>query len=353
MKKSLLLSAAALATVFGVNAQDTPGVVVWDFNTHGIFANFQNPEAMEHRSGNYDFIDKYGKTVNTDGEEMVKVIKTPAEESPTGEAFNTNYGKNNRVISFYDGATYMMHEDANDEVAAENGYEVFPGSDPEVANHPFFGWAQAGEDGKSLGPCRTLWMAGWGSLDEWKDENYNGATAEDWVSTKHGVSLQRCGQGEGSREGYVQFPEVKLPCKITYYVGTAGGRYSKALRAYMQAIHNGTETELIKVCDDATTENSGAIAIKRMYKKEVTFKGTGKAAFRIWSKGTELHIYHVVFDSNYDGENADYDLGTGSVDNVVVDAIDENAPVYNVFGQRVDDSYKGIVIKGGKKYVQK
>lgn len=348
MKKSLLLSAAALATACAAYAQDTPGVVVWDFSTHGIFANFQDPDAMEFRSSNYDFIDKYGSTVNTDGESMVKAIKTtPEDGSP---AYNTNYGKNNRIVSFYDGATYLMHEAAaDDEDAVTNGYEVFPGEEGEAINHPFLGWKQAGEDGKSLGPARTIWMYGWGSLDEWKDENYNGATADDWVSTRHAISLQRCGQGEGSRQSYIQFPEVKLPCKVTYYIGSAGGKYSTKLRTEFQVVRNGEEGEMLKTCEIP----DGEYTTKRMYKKEVTFKGEGKAAFRIWSNGTEIHLYHVVFDSNYDGENADYDLGSGSVDNVVVDFDDANAPVYNVFGQRVDNSYKGIVIKGGKKYVQK
>ena len=30
---------------------------------------------------------------------------------------------------------------------------------------------------------------------------------------------------------------------------------------------------------------------------------------------------------------------------------EEDAPLYNIAGQRVDKSYKGIVIKKGKKYV--
>ncbi|MDE7136176.1 MAG: hypothetical protein K2N91_06045 [Muribaculaceae bacterium] len=350
MKKSLLLSAAAIAAACAVNAQDVPGVKVWDFNTHGIFSLFQDPDAMEYRSGNYDFIDKNGATVNTDKESMVTAIKTPAEESETGAAYNTNYGKNNRIISFYDGMTYLMHEAAaDDEVAAENGYEVFPGSDPEAANHPFFGWAQAGEDGKSLGPCRTLWMPGWGTEDAWEDRDYNAIDEANWVATKHAISLQRCGQGEGSIEGYIQFPEVELPCKVTYYVGSAGGKYAPNLLVNMQAIQNGTETDLMKVTDDAD------FTIKRFYKKEVTFNGTGKASFRIWAKKREIHVYHVVFDSNYDGENADYALDFGAVENVNIDNINAvNAPAYNVYGQRVDvKNYKGIVIQNGKKFILK
>lgn len=351
MKKSLLLSAAAIAAACAVNAQDVPGVKTWDFNTHGIFANFQDPDAMEYRSGNYDFVDKNGATVNTDKESMVKAIKTPAEESPTGAAFNTNYGKNNRIISLYDGATYLMHAaDADDEAAVENGYEVFPGEEGEAINHPFLGWTQAGEDGKSLGPARLIWMYGWGSLDEWKDANYNGATEEDWVATKHAMGMLRCGQGEGSMESYIQFPEVELPCKITYYVGTGSdAKYDTELRVDFQAVKDGAELEKNKVLTLADYTKT------RMHKKEVTFNGTGKAAFRIWSRGRQLHLYHVVFDSNYNGENAEYTVGDAAVENVSIDNINTaNAPAYNVYGQRVDvKNYKGIVIQNGKKYILK
>lgn len=44
--------------------------------------------------------------------------------------------------------------------------------------------------------------------------------------------------------------------------------------------------------------------------------------------------------------------GSAGIDNVVVDEADDTA-VYNLFGQRVDASYKGIVVKKGHKFVQK
>jgi hypothetical protein len=31
----------------------------------------------------------------------------------------------------------------------------------------------------------------------------------------------------------------------------------------------------------------------------------------------------------------------------------ENAPIYNLAGQRVDKSYKGVVIQNDKKFIQK
>lgn len=38
---------------------------------------------------------------------------------------------------------------------------------------------------------------------------------------------------------------------------------------------------------------------------------------------------------------------------VIVDAEDADAPIYNILGQPVDASYKGLVIKNGKKYINK
>ena len=40
------------------------------------------------------------------------------------------------------------------------------------------------------------------------------------------------------------------------------------------------------------------------------------------------------------------------VDNITVDE-NVDAPAYNVAGQRVNDAYKGIVVKNGKKYLNK
>lgn len=46
--------------------------------------------------------------------------------------------------------------------------------------------------------------------------------------------------------------------------------------------------------------------------------------------------------------------GTGGIEDVTVAPVeDADAPAYNLMGQPVDDSYKGIVVKGGKKYLQK
>ncbi len=41
------------------------------------------------------------------------------------------------------------------------------------------------------------------------------------------------------------------------------------------------------------------------------------------------------------------------INNIITDAADANAPAYNLAGQKVGKEYKGVVIKAGKKFVQK
>ena len=41
------------------------------------------------------------------------------------------------------------------------------------------------------------------------------------------------------------------------------------------------------------------------------------------------------------------------VNTVIAEQADENAPVYNLAGQRVNKNYKGVVIQNGRKMIQK
>ena len=44
---------------------------------------------------------------------------------------------------------------------------------------------------------------------------------------------------------------------------------------------------------------------------------------------------------------------TTGINNITTDAADVNAPTYNLAGQKVGKEYKGVVIKAGKKFIQK
>lgn len=59
--------------------------------------------------------------------------------------------------------------------------------------------------------------------------------------------------------------------------------------------------------------------------------------------------------SDADGNfGSDYDFEKSGIDDIIVNEPDEeDGPIYNILGIQVDETYKGIVIKKGKKYIQR
>lgn len=316
MKKSLLFAAAAVAAI-SANAE----TFTYDFCTNPPFC-----AELTEAGANYDFVDKYGSDSNTNGEQF---IADPVEGETKG-VVNTN-----RVISLLDGQTYCVTPDAAFTETYGNG--VLP---EENKAYPFIGWGEKGV-------TRTLLMTNWGSLDAWEDKDYNGATEADWVATKNAIAFNRLGtKGMVSRQDtYIQFPPVTGNVTINVWAGTASDKSSKeqAINVLVTPVIDGVaDTENAVVL----TKEFGSFPEKRMVKLDpAKFDATGKkVSFRIGCNGNILHLYHVTID----GEAA-----AGINDIVINPADNADAPVYNVYGQRVDDSYKGLVIKNGKKYVQK
>ncbi len=317
MKKSLILSAALFAA-FGTNAE----VYTYDFNkTPEFFKLLQLPESEDGLgwTGNYDLIYKDGTTKNTDGEAMI--YKPEGAEKGIARA--------NRLISLYDGQTYLFTEEAN-------SYD-YPVADETILSQPFLSWGEKGI-------TRVIWMSGWGSEDAWEDKAYNAATEADWVSTKHALQFGRIGTlGMVSRgDTWVQFPAVQAPAKLTVYVGSFSDSSSKtqALKTAVTPVVDGVAQEKVIICNEA----SGTFTEKRYYKKEYTYNGTGKVAFRVGPEDQQMYLFHTTIET----------LGESGIEDVIATPVeDENAPVYNVLGIQVDENYKGIVIKNGKKYIQK
>lgn len=59
-----------------------------------------------------------------------------------------------------------------------------------------------------------------------------------------------------------------------------------------------------------------------------------------------LHGIRLLTYSNTNNESA-------GVADVTFEAEDEDAPMYNLQGVQVDENYKGVVIKSGKKYINR
>ncbi len=318
MKKSLILSAALIAA-FGANAE----VFTYDFNNTPIYckaifaeAGTIVDEATELEglgfSGNYDFVDKTGMAKNTCG----SMFNVKDEEGKW-------HAVTNRAIDLVDGQTYTLEGTDGDFT-------------PIDMTHPFICWDQEG-----VGPARTLLMGGWGSLDAWADDNYNAIDEANWVSTKNAIAFNR-NANTGSRTGtYVQFPAIQNPTSLTIWIGHAGGKYiDKGLYAEVVPVVDGVVGEVIPVqgIDDAVA--------KRYYKMNVALPEglKGNVAFRIGCGGSELGLYHVVMENSSE---------SSAIEDIIANDNNENAPVYNAMGIEVDENYKGVVIKNGKKYIQR
>lgn len=106
------------------------------------------------------------------------------------------------------------------------------------------------------------------------------------------------------------------------------------------------------ISDDATAAN--ALLIYRGYyydNKKFTSKDQIKVGDVVVVYG-KLIKFHEKFEMS--AGNYIYSIN-GVVSGVSNITVDENvdAPAYNVAGQRVNDAYKGIVVKNGKKYLNK
>lgn len=106
------------------------------------------------------------------------------------------------------------------------------------------------------------------------------------------------------------------------------------------------------ISDDATAAN--ALIIYRGYyydKGKFTSKDQIKVGDVVVVYGKLIKFYEK-FEMN--SGNHIYSIN-GVVSGVANITVDENvdAPAYNVAGQRVNDAYKGIVVKNGKKYLNK
>lgn len=106
------------------------------------------------------------------------------------------------------------------------------------------------------------------------------------------------------------------------------------------------------ISDDATASN--ALLIYRGYyydKGKFTSKDQIKVGDVVVVYGKLIKFYEKFEMSNGNHIYSINGVASG-VDNITVDK-NVDAPAYNVAGQRVNDAYKGIVVKNGKKYMNK
>ena len=108
------------------------------------------------------------------------------------------------------------------------------------------------------------------------------------------------------------------------------------------------------VSDNGTTEGQQLIVFHGKYIGGANFESKDQINI-----GDEVIVYGqlVNFNGKYEinSNNQIYSINgatSAGVKNITVDK-NVDAPAYNVAGQRVNDAYKGIVVKNGKKYLNK
>lgn len=108
------------------------------------------------------------------------------------------------------------------------------------------------------------------------------------------------------------------------------------------------------ISDNGTTEGQQLIVFHGKYIGGANFESKDQINI-----GDEVIVYGqlVNFNGKYEinSNNQIYSINgatSAGVDNITVDK-NVDAPAYNVAGQRVNDAYKGIVVKNGKKYLNK
>ncbi len=294
MKKTLLLSALAVAA-FGAQAED----IVYDFyKVAPEMAVFLSDEGAVASKVNYDLIDKTGAAVNFAGEMFTLGSK---EEGWHGDI--------TKMIDLTDGAV----------VDADK-------ADP---THSFIVWGEKG-------PSRTIIMGGLGTEDGTFGSDYQAATEADYVATKHALAFLRNANSASREDTYFQVPEVQGPCEIELYAGTPLGKYATQLEVKVVPMVGGE----LKEAESVIKADAEA---KRMYKLIYNYNGNEKVGFRFGCNKHELYLHHIIIKTGVEA----------GVENVAIDSAAENAPIYNTLGIQVDENYKGLVIKGGKKYIQK
>lgn len=113
-------------------------------------------------------------------------------------------------------------------------------------------------------------------------------------------------------------------------------------------------TEAAEVAALAEEGEEGEVTEEPAEAEFVKYDAENKPVFDPTEGHKLLEYYAVVNGRQSEVKSVVLRSGIESgITNVAADAIDVNAPVYNVLGQKVTPEYKGILIQNGKKYINR
>ena len=175
-----------------------------------------------------------------------------------------------------------------------------------------------------------------------------GITTIDFYVTKVGtdgvrMNCKLLGEGDGEINSEWLINEENAYTFGDEYAGTEGGKddpWDEAKTGYNPSRNDGS-----KGADTGANANGIShvtLTVPETVKALNPYKLTLRVVAIDCANNKQLGLYNVKMTSE----------GSTGISNIVA-AGNVNAPAYNIAGQKVDESYKGVIIKNGKKMLQK
>ncbi|MEZ7695473.1 hypothetical protein [Prevotella jejuni] len=168
-----------------------------------------------------------------------------------------------------------------------------------------------------------------------------------------GQSSQTSNDGDFTEEKSVTSGDVKLTVS-TSGVKTANRMWKGSLRMYGGTLTVASANDnIVKVVYAVSFNNWDESNNVNEQKLKMTSEKDGKNVYKFYnwtgvSKKVVLNVKKAFLRSV-----TITTVSAAGIKNVQTIEVNENAPIYNLAGQRVSKDYKGVVIQNGKKFVRK
>lgn len=98
-----------------------------------------------------------------------------------------------------------------------------------------------------------------------------------------------------------------------------------------------------KMAEDYVLQHTNGITQNRPVLGYLTFSVEAGKSYYLLNTKSQIGLYGFEFNA-----------GQSGIADIIADkTLDENAPIYNVYGQRVNKDYKGVLIQNGKKFINR
>lgn len=99
-----------------------------------------------------------------------------------------------------------------------------------------------------------------------------------------------------------------------------------------------------KMAEDYVLQHTNGVTQNRQVLGYLTFPVEAGKSYYLFNPKSQVGLYGFEFTA----------AGQSGIADIIADeTLDENAPIYNVYGQRVNKDYKGVLIQNGKKFLNR